>query len=65
MGVRRMTGIERKKMRALAGSLLFGGEHKDDVRKEIASCLYAAGWHPTDAGVRAREVVDAAEKARA
>lgn len=65
MPVRKLTGVERKTMRALAGSLLFGGEHRDDVRKEVVHWLVARGWHPVAAGIRAREIVDAASAARA
>lgn len=60
MALRKMTGVERKKVRAMAASLLFGGELKDDVRTEVAQYLIVRGWDPTVARLRAREAVDAA-----
>lgn len=56
-----MTRVERKAARALAGSLLFGGEHERAVRMEVEQYLVARGWERPSARLRAREVVDAAE----
>lgn len=60
MALRKMTGVERKKVRAMAASLLFGGELKDDVRTEVVRYLVARGWDRAPALIRARETVDAA-----
>lgn len=55
--LRKLTGVERKHARAMAGSLLFGGEHKDDVVAEVTGWLVEHGWSRAAAIFRAREVV--------
>lgn len=62
--VRKLTGVERKHVRALAGSLLFGGEHRDDVIREVMCWLGDRGWPSREALLRAREVVDKATGCR-
>ena len=60
MGLRRMTGVERNRVRALAASLLFGGEGKDSVVGEMRRYLVGRGWEYGPASHRAHEVYHAA-----
>jgi hypothetical protein len=59
---RKLTDVERKHCRALAGSLLFGGELKDEVVAQLFEWLVDRGWPRRDALLRAREVYLAVEQ---
>ena len=56
MGLRKMTGVERKRVCTLAGSLLFAGEGKDAVVGEVRRYLVGRGWEYAPANLRAHEV---------
>lgn len=57
MSLRRLDDVERKATRAMAGAKLHGGEHKDDVRRDVENYLKARGWLPGPARRRAAEIV--------